>query len=66
VSGNVTVNGAVISENRRDTSSTNIDTDFSGNVHMNFNCPNVRNATINLLGSSWVVKPGNYLETSGS
>ena len=66
ISGTVTVNGAVISENRRDTSSTNIDTDFSGNVHMNFNCGNVRDATINLLGSSWVVKPGNYLETSGS
>ena len=66
ISGTVTVNGAVISENRRDTSSTNIDTDFSGNVHMNFNCTNVRNSTINLLGSSWIVKPGNYLETSGS
>ena len=66
ISGTVTVNGALISENRRDTSSTNIDTDFSGNIHMNFNCTNVRDATINLLGASWIVKPGGYLETSGS
>jgi hypothetical protein len=66
ISGTITVNGALISENRRDTSSTNIDTDFSGNVHMNFNCSNVRNSTINLMGSSWVVKPGGYLLQSGS
>jgi Tfp pilus assembly protein PilX len=66
VSGNVTVNGALISENRRDTSSTSIDTDFSGSIAMNFNCTNVRNATINLLGTSWIVKPGAYVETAGS
>lgn len=65
ISGTVTVNGATISENRRDSSSTNIDTDFSGNITMNYNCPNIRNSTTNLLGSSWVVKNGAYQETSG-
>jgi hypothetical protein len=65
IAGHVTVNGALISENRRDSSSTSIDTDFSGNIQMNFNCQNVRNSTINLMGNSWTVKPGNYLETSG-
>jgi hypothetical protein len=65
ISGTVNVNGAVISENRRDSSSTNIDTDFSGNIQMSFNCANIRNSTINLLGQSWMVKPGNYLETAG-
>ena len=65
ISGHVTMNGAVISENRRDTSSTSIDTDFSGNVTMNYNCTNIRNSTINLLGNSWVVKTGGYQETSG-
>ena len=65
VSGHVTVNGAVISENRRDASSTNIDTDFNGNVQMTFNCTNIRNSTVNLLGSSWVVRTGGYQETSG-
>jgi hypothetical protein len=65
MSGHVTVNGAVVSENRRDTSSTSIDSDFSGNITMTYNCTNVRNSTINLLGNSWVVKTGGYQETSG-
>ncbi|HEY2996461.1 MAG TPA: hypothetical protein VGM22_26900 [Methylomirabilota bacterium] len=65
LSGTVTVNGATISENRRDSSSTNVDTDYSGNITMNYNCTNIRNGTTNLLGASWVVKNGAYQETSG-
>jgi hypothetical protein len=62
ISGHVTINGGIVSENRRDSSSSNIDTDFSGNIQMNYNCGNIRNLP---FSSSWMVKPGAYLETAG-
>ncbi len=62
VSGNVTVNGGMVSENRRDASSVNIDTDYSGSIMMNYDCSKIRNLP---FSSNWIVKPGNYLETAG-
>ena len=64
VSGNVVVNGAMISENRRDTSSTNVDTDFAGNVTLNYNCGNIRG--LPFVSTNWVVKDGAYLEQEGA
>ena len=62
ISGHVTVTGGMVSENRRDTSSTNIDTDYSGNIQMNYNCTNIRNIP---FSSAWVMKTGGYLEQTG-
>ena len=62
ISGHVTVSGGMVSENRRDTSSTNIDTDYSGNIQMNYNCANIRNIP---FSSAWVMKTGGYLEQTG-
>jgi len=63
IAGNVTVTGGVISENRRDTSSTSIDTDISGSVAMTYDCSKIRNLPWSF---NWVVKTGGYLEQSGS
>ena len=62
ISGHVTVSGGMVSENRRDTSSTNIDTDYSGSIQMNYNCANIRNIP---FSSAWVMKTGGYLEQTG-
>jgi hypothetical protein len=62
ISGNVTVSGGVISENRRDASSTSIDTDISGNVTMTYDCSKIRNLP---WSYRWVVKTGGYLEQAG-
>ena len=62
ISGHVTVTGGMVSENRRDSSSTNIDTDYSGNIQMNYNCTNIRNIP---FSSAWVMKTGGYLEQTG-
>ncbi len=63
ISGNVTVTGGVISENRRDTSSTSIDTDISGSVAMTYDCSKIRNLPWSF---NWVVKTGGYLEQPGT
>jgi len=63
ISGNLTVTGGVISENRRDTSSTSIDTDISGSVAMTYDCSKIRNLPWSF---NWVVKTGGYLEQPGS
>ena len=62
VSGTVTVNGGMVSENRRDTSSTNIDTDYSGNIQMNYDCSKIQNIPFT---TAWVVKTGGYSESEG-
>ena len=62
ISGNLTITGGVISENRRDTSSTSIDTDISGSVAMTYDCSKIRNLPWSF---NWVVKTGGYLEQAG-
>src|SRR5213083_1618189 len=42
-SGGGSITGAVISTNRVDTASTNVDTDDVGNAPISYNCPSVRN-----------------------
>ena len=61
--GNIT--GAVISTNRVDTSSTNIDTNDIGNAPITYNCPSVRTGG-GTIPQNWFVKPGTYTEVSGS
>ena len=64
--GNVTVNGGLATENRKDTNSTTVDSQATGNVTVNFNCQNVRDGGGSVSLSGWTVKSGTWLETSGS
>ena len=57
--GTPTITGGVVSENRRDTSSTSIDTDVSGHVSLTYDCTNIRKLP---WSYNWVVKTGGYLE----
>ncbi len=59
------ITGAVVSANRLDTSSTNIDSDDTGNAPLTYNCPAVRNGG-GKIPQGWFVMPGTYREVSGS
>jgi hypothetical protein len=63
--GGGAMTGAVISTNRVDTSSTNIDTDDTGNAPLTYNCPAVRNGG-GTIPQGWFVRPGTYKEVQGS
>src|SRR5438445_55871 len=63
--GGGSITGAVISTNRVDTSSTNVDTDDIGNAPISYNCPSVRNGG-GTIPQNWFVKPGTYREVPGS
>jgi hypothetical protein len=56
--------GAIISTNRKDSSSTNVDATDVGNAPISYNCPAVRNGG-GTLSQNWFVMPGTYRETSG-
>ncbi len=56
--------GAVISTNRVNTTSTNIDAQDVGNAPIVYNCPAVRDGG-GLLSQNWFIKPGTYRETAG-
>jgi hypothetical protein len=62
--GNGAIQGAVISANRVDTASTNIDAFETGNAPISYNCPNVRSGN-GQLSQNWFVMPGTYQEISG-
>ena len=64
-SGGGSITGAVISTNRVDTNSTNVDTDDIGNAPISYNCPSVRNGG-GTIPQNWFVKPGTYKEVPGS
>ncbi len=63
--GNGNVTGAVVSTNRIDTQSTNIDTDDTGNAPVTYNCPAVQNGG-GAVPINWFVKPGSFREVAGS
>ena len=63
--GGGSIQGAVITTNRVDTSSTNIDSQDIGNAPISFNCPNVQNGG-GALSQNWFEMPGTYREVSGS
>lgn len=62
--GNGAILGAIISMNRVDTSSTNVDALEIGNAPISYNCPNVRSGN-GQLAQNWFVMPGTYQEISG-
>lgn len=63
--GGGSINGAVISTNRVDTTSTTLaDTEQIGNAPVNYDCLNVRDGGGSL--DNWWLKPGTYREISGS
>lgn len=59
------ISGAMVSTNRKDTSSTNIDTTDIGNAPITYDCPKVRNGG-GAVTQNWFLKPGTYQEPSGS
>jgi Tfp pilus assembly protein PilX len=61
MSGTPTVNGAVVSKNLVDTSTTSVDSTFSGHISINFNCANAKNGG-GTIPTGWVVKQGSYRE----
>jgi len=63
--GNGNVTGAVVSTNRVDSQSTNIDTDDTGNAPVTYNCPAVQNGG-GAVPINWFVKPGSFREVAGS
>lgn len=63
--GNGEIDGAVISQNIRDTSSTTIDTNSGGNATIIYNCAYARNPA-GALPQGFTVTPGTYREVSGS
>ncbi len=63
--GSGSLTGAMISTNRRDTSSTNIDAEDTGNAPIRYDCKKVRNGG-GAVTQNWFVKPGTYQEPSGS
>ncbi len=63
--GGGTISGAVISTNRLDTSSTNVDTDDIGNAPLTYNCPAVRDGG-GTIPQGWFVKPGTFKDVPGT
>jgi len=63
--GGGSITGAVISTNRVDTNSTNVDTDDVGNAPITYNCPAVRDGG-GTIPQNWFVKPGTYKEVPGT
>ena len=63
ISGTPNISGAVVSKNITDTSSTSIDSTFSGNINVNYNCANAKNGG-GTIPTGWFVKQGTYRELS--
>src|SRR5438477_1218276 len=63
--GGGSITGAVISTNRVDTTSTNVDTDDIGNAPISYNCPSVRSGG-GTIPQGWFVKPGTIKEVPGA
>jgi len=63
--GGGSISGAVISTNRLDTSSTNVDTDDIGNAPLTYNCPAVRDGG-GTIPQGWFVKPGTFKDVPGT
>jgi hypothetical protein len=59
------IDGAVITQNIRDTSTTSIDTNTGGNASVIFNCRYATNPG-GQLPQGFTIQPGSYKEVSGS
>jgi Tfp pilus assembly protein PilX len=63
--GGGSITGAVISTNRVDSQSTNVDTEDVGNAPIGYNCRKVRDGG-GTIPQGWFVKPGFFREVSGT
>jgi hypothetical protein len=61
--GTETIDGAVMSRNIKDTSSTNIDSDLGGTATVNWNCSYAKSGA-GTLPTGWFLKSGSYREVS--
>ena len=59
------IDGAVFSQNVRDTASTTIDTNTGGNASINYNCGYVKNPG-GQMPQGFTIEPGTYKEVAGS
>ena len=62
--GTGAINGAVITTNRKDTSSTNFDAVDIGQAPLSYDCMKVRTGG-GALPQGWTVEPGTYVEQQG-
>ncbi len=63
--GGGSIQGAVITTNRVDTSSTTIDSQDIGNAPVSYNCPKVRDGG-GTISQNWFLMPSTYREVPGS
>jgi hypothetical protein len=63
--GGGSITGAVISTNRIDSQSTNVDTEDVGNAPISYNCRRVRDGG-GFIPQGWFVKPGTYRDVDGT
>jgi Tfp pilus assembly protein PilX len=63
--GGGSITGAVISTNRIDSQSTNVDTEDVGNAPISYNCRSVRDGG-GFIPQGWFVKPGTYRDVDGT
>jgi hypothetical protein len=63
--GGGSITGAVISTNRVDSQSTNVDTEDVGNAPISYNCRRVRDGG-GFIPQGWFVKPGTYRDAPGT
>jgi len=63
--GGGSITGAVISTNRVDSQSTNVDTEDVGNAPISYNCRRVRDGG-GFIPQGWFVKPGTYRDVDGT
>jgi len=59
------LNGAMVSRNIRDTSSTSIDSDLLGNATIVYDCQKAKTGG-GSISAKWLIKGGTYKEVSGS
>jgi hypothetical protein len=59
------LNGAMVSRNIRDTSSTSIDSDLLGNATIVYDCQKAKTGG-GSIAAKWLIKSGTYKEVSGS
>jgi hypothetical protein len=63
--GGGSITGAVISTNRVDSQSTNVDTEDVGNAPISYDCKKVRDGG-GVIPQNWFVKPGTFRDLSGT
>ena len=63
--GGGSITGAVISTNRIDSQSTNVDKEDVGNAPISYNCRRVRDGG-GFIPQGWFVKPGTYRDVDGT